>query len=318
MQRERVADDIYIFTSERYAQVTAGVVLTSEGAVLIDTLLFPEETRQIQHFVENRLRCPIRYIIQTHYHADHCYGAYLFPEAIVISSKMTAKLQETRGRAALMAAQQGTYELRDVHIVAPHITFRDEYMLQVGNKTIHIWAAPGHSPDMCMCLVREDRILFAADAMLPIPHFVDGDYLACIETLQTLQANPFECIIQGHGDVVLRGEIESKLASDLAYLTQVRHYVGEAHRRSEPERYLAKIEVEKCGKSRHLLGGLVQRLHSDNLNMLYRQVYTVRSEPDGTVHDETDDPTESAGEQAERVSSAADNHAAPPIDSYHS
>ena len=38
MQRERVADDIYVFTSDLYAQVTAGVVVTSEGAVVIDTL----------------------------------------------------------------------------------------------------------------------------------------------------------------------------------------------------------------------------------------------------------------------------------------
>ena len=44
MQRERVADDIYVFTSDLYAQVTAGVIMTSEGAVVIDTLAYPEET----------------------------------------------------------------------------------------------------------------------------------------------------------------------------------------------------------------------------------------------------------------------------------
>ena len=37
MQRERVADDIYVFTSEVYAQVTAGVIVSSDGAILIDT-----------------------------------------------------------------------------------------------------------------------------------------------------------------------------------------------------------------------------------------------------------------------------------------
>ena len=56
MQRERVADDIYVFTSERYAQVTASVLLTSDGAVLIDTLAFPDESRAIKAFVEGRLK----------------------------------------------------------------------------------------------------------------------------------------------------------------------------------------------------------------------------------------------------------------------
>ena len=46
MQRERVTDDIFVFTSTLYAQVTAGVVVTDEGAVVIDTLIYPDETRE--------------------------------------------------------------------------------------------------------------------------------------------------------------------------------------------------------------------------------------------------------------------------------
>ena len=34
MQRERVAEDIYVFTSELYARVTAGAVVTPDGAIL--------------------------------------------------------------------------------------------------------------------------------------------------------------------------------------------------------------------------------------------------------------------------------------------
>jgi len=38
---ERVSNDIFVFTSEMYAQVTAGVILTAEGAIIVDTLPFP-------------------------------------------------------------------------------------------------------------------------------------------------------------------------------------------------------------------------------------------------------------------------------------
>ena len=41
MLRERVASDIYVFRSELYLQVTAGVIVTEEGAVVVDTLPFP-------------------------------------------------------------------------------------------------------------------------------------------------------------------------------------------------------------------------------------------------------------------------------------
>jgi hypothetical protein len=39
VQRERVAEDIYVFAIDLYAQVTATVIVTSEGVVLFDTLL---------------------------------------------------------------------------------------------------------------------------------------------------------------------------------------------------------------------------------------------------------------------------------------
>lgn len=39
MQRERIADDIYVFISDRYAQVTATVIQTRKSVTLFDTLL---------------------------------------------------------------------------------------------------------------------------------------------------------------------------------------------------------------------------------------------------------------------------------------
>ncbi len=82
--RERVSDHAYIFRSHLYAQVNAGLVVTDEGCVLIDTLPFPQETIEMKRFIEERLHSEVRYIVLTHSHADHVYGAYLFPQAEVV------------------------------------------------------------------------------------------------------------------------------------------------------------------------------------------------------------------------------------------
>ena len=37
MRRDRIAEDIYTFSSDVYAQVTSGVILTTEGTIVIDT-----------------------------------------------------------------------------------------------------------------------------------------------------------------------------------------------------------------------------------------------------------------------------------------
>jgi cyclase len=273
MQRERVSDDIYVFTSDLYAQVTAGAVITSEGAILIDTLLFPEESRNIKNYIEGRLGCPVRYIINTHYHADHTYGTYLFPEATVVAHARCYNLLDGRGRDGLEQAKNEMSEFKSVQIVLPSLVFEDGVMtLKLGNKTLHLWHTPGHSPDSVVCLVKEDRVLFAADTLMPIPYFVDGDYDSFVSSLKSLQNNSFESIVQGHGEVVLRGEIEEKIQSDLDYLATLKKHAEAARTKSDPEKYLNNIDVERCGKSRILLSGTVQQLHQANLRALYRQL----------------------------------------------
>ncbi|MCE7948097.1 MAG: MBL fold metallo-hydrolase [Chloroflexi bacterium CFX4] len=273
MQRERVADDIYVFTSDRYAQVTASVLITSEGAVLIDTLLYPDETRQIKQFVEGRLGCPVRYVVNTHYHADHTYGTCLFPSATVIAHPRCAELLDTRGRASLEQAKTSLSELADVQIVMPQLLITEHvFNLTVGNKVLQFWHTPGHSPDSIVCLAREDRVLFAADTLMALPYFVDGDYNDFLNSLQSLQNNNFENIVQGHGEVILRGEIEEKIRSDIAYLRALKKHVELALAKPNPQSYLQGVDIERCGKSRVLLNGTAQQLHRDNLNALFERM----------------------------------------------
>src|SRR5689334_2037634 len=98
MLRERVATNVFVFSSEMYAQVTAGAVITSAGAVVIDTLPFPSESRQIVQFIEDRHGVQVRYVINTHYHADHTYGTCYFKHARVLSHRLCRELLNTRGR----------------------------------------------------------------------------------------------------------------------------------------------------------------------------------------------------------------------------
>ncbi len=278
MQRERVADDIYVFTSELYAQVTAGAVITPEGAILIDTLVFPEEARAIKNFLENRLTCPVRYVINTHYHADHTYGTCYFPEAQVVAHARCYDLLDTRGRDGLHAAQQSTGELRDLEIVLPHLVFDTGIMsVHLGNKTVEMWHSPGHSPDSIVCLVKEDRVLFAADTLMPLPYFVDGNYDDFIASLNALRNGGYENVVQGHGEVVLRGEVEEVIQDNLSYLVAIRRRVEHIVARHLPVEALDDVLLEECGKSRIPLNGLVQELHMANLHALYDEFMSQHS-----------------------------------------
>ncbi len=269
MQRERVADDIYVFTSDLYAQVTASVVMTSEGAVLVDTLVYPEETRQIKRFVEGRLGQKVIFVINTHFHADHTTGTCFFDGVRVVSHVLCRKLLQQRGRDSLEKAKTASDDLQDVELVLPDIVFEAGGLtLFIGNKTLEIQHTPGHSPDSIVCHVAEDRVLLAADTLMPIPYFVDGSYDDFVASLECLRGGHYENIVQGHGEVILRGEIDDKIESDLVYLQKLRTAVDRALAKGVP---LDTIDIEACGKSRILLNGAVQQLHRQNVLALAQQ-----------------------------------------------
>jgi cyclase len=270
MQRERISDDIFVFTSSLYAQVTAGAVLTSEGTVIIDTLPFPSEARQMAEFVSRRSNGGIRYVILTHYHADHTYGAYLFRDAEVISHALCRDWIVEHGQAGLEAARAQTPDLTEVQIRAPDVVFEGgEMTLRLGNKTLQLLHSPGHTVDSIVVHVKEDRILFAADTVMPVPYIVDGDQKAFVESLRMLRSLSLENIVQGHGEVILRGEINETLDSSVRYLEAIQSRVTKAIAAQKPREAMREISIESCGKSRIPLNGLVQQLHVANLFSLY-------------------------------------------------
>lgn len=273
MHRERVSENVFWFQSEIYAQVTAGVVAGPQWAVVIDTLALPDETLTIREFIEHELSVPVRYVINTHYHADHAWGTCFFPGATVIAHAHCRDLLEERGIPSLEAAKKQNPALRQVKVVLPHITFIDgEITLRVGKKNLIISPALGHSRDGIAVLVEEDRILFAGDSFMPLPYIVDGDIDEIMASIKRTGKMGLENIVQGHGDIILRGEIDAAVRENLNYLSAIKKAVRAISRRKNAIELLDGIRIEDCGKSRVYLGGLAETLHQRNLRALLQQM----------------------------------------------
>jgi glyoxylase-like metal-dependent hydrolase (beta-lactamase superfamily II) len=294
--RERVADNVYSFQSDVYAQVTAGAVVGPNWAVVIDTLALPEETLEIRNFLEGELNIPVKYVVNTHYHADHSWGNCFFPGATVIAHALCREKLSTVGQASLREARQQSNAFRSVKIVLPHLTFSESTLsLRVGKKTLTLLSLPGPSTDNIGVLVEEDRVLFAGDAFMPLPYIVDGDIDDMIASFKKIGKMGLENIIQGHGDIVLRGEIDNAVKENLAYLSNLRKSVRKASRRKFPQEMLDTVDIESCGKSRVLIGGLAVELHRRNLRALYLSLYgepRIRGDEDYDEEEEVFDDEE--------------------------
>lgn len=279
MQRERISDNVYWFQSEVYAQVTAGAITGPQWAVLIDTLALPEETLALRSYIEEELTVPVRYIINTHYHADHSWGNCFFPGATILAHSQMRQIMVEKGQASLESARRHNASFRQVKLALPHLTFSNGTLtLRVGKKNLILMHSPGHSPDGISVLVEEDRVLFAGDAFLPVPYFVDGNIDQLTNTIKNIGKMGLENIVQGHGDIILRGEIEDSVKENLAYLANLRKAVKAAVRKRNPVEALAQIDIESCGKSRILLSGLAEDLHRRNVRFLYKQILAEETE----------------------------------------
>ncbi len=274
-QIERVTDDVYVFTSELYAQVTAGVVNTRLGAILIDTLPYPTEALEMKQFVESHLSSRVRYVINTHYHADHVYGTYIFAGAQVISHELCRQLLSTVGVESLTAAKAESSELSSVKIVLPQITFEGgSFRLRIGGKTVVLNHSPGHSKDVINVLVEGEQVLFASDTVMPVPFFPDGDIKQLLKSLENIltMAPDLTNLVQGHGPVILRGEVGSYVEKKIKYLKTIDRAVRQVLKRRYSKKALAKTDLASVDIDRAVLGGLAEELHFSNLDTLYNRL----------------------------------------------
>ncbi|MEZ4620935.1 MAG: MBL fold metallo-hydrolase [Caldilineaceae bacterium] len=271
--RTRVADDTWVFTSELYVEVNAGLVVTPEGGILIDTLPFPSETKQIIEFVQRVCPQGIRYLVNTISHADHVYGSCFFPEAELVAHETCREMLREHGQQALDEAKEHVPELRDVEIRLPKLVFNEGLLLRLGGKTVHLIHSPGPSPELCAVHVREDKVLFASDLMMPVPLIATP--FSNIEDFQRSLLNlhdyNLECIVQGHGDILLRGEVTSSIDISVQYLDEIQKLVERLMADGATKHDLLQHDIEQFERSRIPLGGMAQQFHANNLLFLWEK-----------------------------------------------
>ncbi len=270
MYWERVSEEIYLFTSDRYALVNSVAVLTSEGVVVIDALPFPDEARQIARFLEVR-GGKFHSIFLTHHHMDHVYGLYAFPHSLdVIAHELCRKKLEEVGEASLAEARRSDPSFDAVTLRMPTVTFDEGHVIvNAGNKTFRTIYLPGHSEDNIGVYYEEEQVLVTGDAVMAIPIIANGDWEREMDTLKRIKELEPETVVQGHGEVILRGEVQTVLDRYINYLecvrTQAQLVLDEGKARDE----IWEIPLETCGLKRVPLGIASHRLHVANIMNVY-------------------------------------------------
>jgi quinoprotein relay system zinc metallohydrolase 2 len=183
-----------------------GFIIGDDAVAVIDPGGSFAEGRALRAAIRARTDRPIRYVILTHVHPDHIFGAAAFrhdhPD-FVGHAKLPGAL-----------AQRGDYYLRRLHdaigdeasgteIVRPTVLVADRLDLDLGHRRLTLRAhAPAHTDNDMTVFDEKTRTFWLADLLfvdrIPV---VDGSLVGWLEQLDELTAIPADRAVPGHGPI---------------------------------------------------------------------------------------------------------------------
>jgi glyoxylase-like metal-dependent hydrolase (beta-lactamase superfamily II) len=178
-------------------------LVTSEGIILADPIGV-EFAEWLRRELAERFDVPVRYVLYSHYHADHASGGAAF--------EATAEFVGHEHTKANLAAEEGNEVYANVR--APDRTYSDTLTIELGGKSVEmIHALPSHSDDSSIIYFPAERAVFAVDFVnvrrLPYRNLGGGPIGPWIAANRDLQERvDYEIIAPGHGPVGTRSDID--------------------------------------------------------------------------------------------------------------
>ncbi len=224
---QQLSDNVYTETKTRGCNPS--YVLTSAGAVVIDTPQLPTQAVAMREEIEEFAK--IKYLINTEHHIDHIFGNYFFQGAgtVVAHSEVKANFMtiaengfdpfayareaiptdDPAGEAIFPEREEYYRSMND-----PTITFEGSMNLQVGDTTFEIVHTPGHTPGQICIHVPQERIVFTGDTIFNQCQtwLHESDINGWLRALDYISTLDVDTIVPGHGPVCTKREINAQRA----------------------------------------------------------------------------------------------------------
>src|SRR6266513_3898620 len=185
----QVASGVYVVLGDSgrgsEGRPNAGFIVTGDGVVVIDALASPAQGERLVRVIRSVTREPIRWLVLTHHHPDHHFGAVVLRRAgaRVIAHPDVSTGVDEQSRAAAESTwtlvvgrdQMAGFAYADV----PDRAVATADTLRLGGKTVvisHAWRGAAHTAGDLIVWLPAERVLFAGDLLIEdgVTMVVDG------------------------------------------------------------------------------------------------------------------------------------------------
>ncbi len=241
----QLADNVWVIPDQRVSLVpNVGIVVGDDGVMVIDTGMGPANAEIILREVRKITDKPIRYLVCTHFHPEHNYGAQAFPdETVIIYSRAQRDELAQKGIAykelfVELFGDRVRDLLEPVKLVPPDVTFESRADINLGGITAQLMylGRPAHTIGDTLIYLPDSGVLFAG-GLAPgrfFPIMADADssgngWIANLKDLENMNLD-IQYVVGDHGDIGGR----EVLAEIKTYLVDLRARVLELKSRALP------------------------------------------------------------------------------------
>lgn len=212
----------------------AGFVITPAGVVVFDSLGTPPLGAKLIAEIRKLTAAPIKYVIVSHYHADHIYGLQAFKavgaeiwahrrgKAYLVGNDIKPRLAQRREDLFPWVDEQ-------TQVLPADKWLAGDTAFQLGGLDFQIrYVGPAHTPEDIALFVKQDGVLYAGDVVFKgrVPFVGNADSKRWLAALDKLLAFRPKVMVPGHGAVSYKPQADLTLTRD--YLLYLRKTMGDA------------------------------------------------------------------------------------------
>ncbi|MEE9512734.1 MAG: MBL fold metallo-hydrolase [Anaerolineales bacterium] len=232
-----------VFLENKYIGVNLGLVVTSEGLLLVDSPLHPEEVQEWWKVVSERGRP--KFLILLDSHPDRVLGSRTLKLPAIAQDQTLKAIREWadtfKGNAHPIGAEADLLKrITGVNNAIPEITFSERMVIHMGGKEIIFLHRPGPRPGSMWMVIPDLSVVFVGDTVtIDEPPYVGvSDIEAWLNSLDELRGSDMKSytLISSCGGRINRKDINHMARFLRKVQSRVEKLNDEKSRNEEMER----------------------------------------------------------------------------------